>query len=403
LTGENPRLELSSRCGEASLESNRSEKPKVKLPRFGNAISQVAAGLQPRKLRQFAKIRDRVHEFFASRRSHPEAQNMSHSEPSPFIRHDWTIDEIVAIHDLPLLDLIAEANRVHRLFHDVSDVQKASLLSIKTGGCPEDCAYCPQSAHYREVRLDKADMMETEAVLAAAARAKALGADRFCMGAAWRNVRDGAGFDAVLAMVRGVRALGMEACVTLGMLNAAQAERLKGAGLTAYNHNLDTSPEFYEHIVTTRTYEDRLATLRAVRAAGLQMCCGGIIGMGEAVRDRASMLQILAAFDPHPESVPINALVPVAGTPLGQRETLDTIDFVRMIATARIVLPAARVRLSAGRSVLNREAQILCMVAGGNSIFYGETLLTTPNVTENEDDALFAALAPPRGQPSIRA
>ncbi len=328
---------------------------------------------------------------------------MTHPEQGQILRHDWTTDEIVALHDLPLLDLIAQANRVHRLCHDVSDVQKASLLSIKTGGCPEDCAYCPQSAHHREVHLAKVDLMETEAVLAAAARANALGADRFCMGAAWRNVRDGAAFDAVLDMVRGVRALGMEACVTLGMLTVAQALRLKGAGLTAYNHNLDTSPEFYPSIVTTRTYADRLATLRAVRAAGLQMCCGGIIGMGEAVRDRASLLQILAAFDPHPESVPINALVPVAGTPLGQREGIDAVDFVRMIAAARIVLPAARVRLSAGRSVLNREAQILCMVAGANSIFYGETLLTTPNVAENEDDALFAALAPPRVETSVHS
>lgn len=326
---------------------------------------------------------------------------MTHSEPGPFLRNDWTADEIVAIHDLALLDLIAEANRVHRHFHDVGDVQKASLLSIKTGGCPEDCGYCPQSAHHREVHLGKVDMMETGAVLAAAARAKALGADRFCMGAAWRNVRDGAAFDAVLDMVRGVRALGMEACVTLGMLNAAQAERLKQAGLTAYNHNLDTSPEFYANIVTTRTYEDRLATLRAVRAAGLQMCCGGIIGMGESVRDRASMLQTLASFDPHPESVPINALVPVEGTPLGQTERIDTVDFVRMIATTRIVLPSARVRLSAGRSELNREAQILCMVAGANSIFYGDALLTTQNVAEDEDNALFAALAP-RAQTSAR-
>lgn len=335
-------------------------------------------------------------------RPQPKARSMTHSEPGLFLRHDWTTDEIVAIHDLPLLDLIAEANRVHRQFHDAGDIQKASLLSIKTGGCPEDCAYCPQSAHHRGVHLDKLDMMESGAVLALAARAKAAGADRFCMGAAWRNVRDGAAFDAVLDMVRGVRALGMEACVTLGMLTAAQAERLQQAGLTAYNHNLDTSPEFYPNIVTTRTYEDRLATLRAVRAAGLQMCCGGIIGMGEAVRDRASMLQVLAAFDPHPESVPINALVPVEGTPLGQRERIGAIDFVRMIAAARIVLPAARVRLSAGRSVLNREAQILCMVAGANSIFYGEALLTTPNVAEDEDDALFAALAPPRGEKSVQ-
>jgi biotin synthase len=234
-------------------------------------------------------------------------------------------------------------------------------------------------------------------VLAVAARAKAAGADRFCMGAAWRQVRDGTEFDKVLDMVRGVRALGLEACVTLGMLNESQARRLQQAGLTAYNHNLDTSPEFYPNIVTTRTYEDRLATLRAVRAAGLQMCCGGIIGMGETVKDRASMLQILAGFDPHPESVPINALVPVEGTPLGQKTRIDPIDFVRMVAAARIVLPAARVRLSAGRSVLNREAQILCMVAGANSIFYGEALLTTPNVTVNEDDALFAALAPRSG------
>jgi biotin synthase len=325
---------------------------------------------------------------------------MTHSETGPFVRHDWTTDEIVAIHDLPLLDLVAEANRIHRLFHDVSDVQKASLLSIKTGGCPEDCAYCPQSAHYREVHLDKIEMMETGAVLAAAAKAKATGADRFCMGAAWRNVRDGEAFDTVLEMVRGVRALGMEACVTLGMLNASQAERLKEAGLTAYNHNLDTSPEFYPNIISTRSYDDRLKTLRAVRAAGLQMCCGGIIGMGESVRDRASMLQVLSGFDPHPESVPINALVPVEGTPLGHRETIDTIDFVRMIATARIVLPAARVRLSAGRSQLNQEAQILCMVAGANSIFYGEALLTTPNVTVNEDDAFFAALTPRQGEAS---
>lgn len=322
---------------------------------------------------------------------------MTHPETGPFLRHDWTVDDIIAIHDLPLLDLIARANELHRRFHNVNDVQKASLLSIKTGGCPEDCAYCPQSAHYREVHLDKIDMMKTSDVLAAASRAKAAGADRFCMGAAWRNVRDGAAFDSVLDMVRGVRALGMEACVTLGMLNESQAQRLKEAGLTAYNHNLDTSPDFYASVITTRTYEDRLATLRAVRAAGLQMCCGGIIGMGETVRDRASLLQVLAGFNPHPESVPINALVPVEGTPLGQQQPIDPLDFVRMIATARIVMPAARVRLSAGRSMLSREAQILCMVAGANSIFYGDALLTTPNVTEREDDALFAALAPRTG------
>jgi biotin synthase len=311
-----------------------------------------------------------------------------------FTRHDWTLDEIIAIHDAPLLDLIARANAVHREFHDVNDVQKASLLSIKTGGCPEDCGYCSQSAHHKEVHLDRINMMKTEEVLSAAARAKAAGADRFCMGAAWRNVRDGAQFDSVLDMVRGVRALGMEACVTLGMLTPPQAARLKEAGLTAYNHNLDTGPDYYKNIVTTRTYEDRLDTLKAVRGAGIEMCCGGILGMGESVKDRAAMLKVLAAFDPHPESVPINALAPIEGTPLGNRERIDPLDFVRMIATARIVLPASRVRLSAGRSALSREAQILCMVAGANSIFYGEALLTTPNVTENEDDALFSALAP---------
>ncbi len=319
---------------------------------------------------------------------------MTHQGADPFIRHDWTLDEIVAIHDLPLLDLIARANAVHREFHDVNDVQKASLLSIKTGGCPENCGYCPQSAHHKEVHLDRIHMMQTDEVLAVAARAKAAGADRFCMGAAWRNVRDGAAFDSVLDMVRGVRGLGMEACVTLGMLTAAQARRLKEAGLTAYNHNLDTGPDYYKNIVTTRAYDDRLETLKAVRGAGVEMCCGGIVGMGESVADRAGMLQVLAGFDPHPESVPINALVPVEGTPLGKRERIDALDFVRMIATTRIVMPMSRVRLSAGRSVLTREAQILCMVAGANSIFYGEALLTTPNVTENEDDALFSALAP---------
>jgi biotin synthase len=319
---------------------------------------------------------------------------MTQSDQASYVRHDWTTEEIAAIHDRPLLELISEANRVHGFFHDVRDIQKASLLSIKTGGCPEDCAYCPQSAHYREVHLDRVELMETDAVLSAAAKAKAAGADRFCMGAAWRNVRDGEAFDRVLDMVRGVRALGMEACATLGMLNASQAGRLKEAGLTAYNHNLDTSPEFYPSIITTRSYDDRLKTLKAVRAAGLQLCCGGIIGMGETVRDRASLLRVLASFDPHPESVPVNALVPVEGTPLGQTERVDVLDFVRMIAAARIVLPAARIRLSAGRSQLSREAQILCLVAGANSIFYGEALLTTQNVAVSEDDSLFAALAP---------
>ncbi len=324
------------------------------------------------------------------------------TSPPTVSRHDWSVDEIVAIHDMPLLDLIAEANQVHRAHHDPSDVQRASLLSIKTGGCPEDCAYCPQSAHHKEVKLDRVDLMDADAVLALASRAKTAGADRFCMGAAWRGVRDGKEFDAVLKMVEGVRALGMEACVTLGMLNAAQAGRLKQAGLTAYNHNLDTGPDFYDRIISTRTYRDRLDTLHAVRGAGIEMCCGGIIGMGEGVRDRAAMLQVLTGFDPHPESVPINALVPVAGTPLEARGAVEPLELVRMIATARIVLPKARVRLSAGRSSLSREAQVLCMTAGANSIFYGETLLTTPNAEVNEDDALFAALAARPPQAAVR-
>ena len=314
--------------------------------------------------------------------------------PADFtLRHDWTVDEIVALHDLPLLDLIARANAVHRRYHDVNDVQKAALLSIKTGGCPEDCAYCPQSAHHREVKLDRVDLLETDAVLAAAKTAKDAGADRFCMGAAWRSAPKDKRFDDVVEMVRGVRALGMEACVTLGMVTPDQAKRLADAGLTAYNHNLDTGPEFYGDIITTRTYRDRLDTLKAVRGSGLEMCCGGIIGMGENVRDRAGMLQVLAGFDPHPESVPINTLVAVEGTPLATCEKVDPLDLVRMIAATRIVMPKARVRLSAGRSFLSREAQILCLVAGANSIFYGEKLLTTANAGENEDDALFAALA----------
>ncbi len=309
------------------------------------------------------------------------------------LRYDWRIDEIVALHDQPLLDLVAQANAVHRRFHDVNDVQKAALLSIKTGGCPEDCSYCPQSAHHREVKLDRVELMETADVLAAAKTAREAGADRFCMGAAWRSAPEGKRFDAVLDMVRGVRGLGMEACVTLGMINPSQAKRLVDAGLTAYNHNLDTGPEFYGEIITTRTYQDRLDTLKAVRGAGLEMCCGGIIGMGESVADRAGMLQTLASFDPHPESVPINALVAVEGTPLAGRARIDPLDLVRMIATTRIVMPKARVRLSAGRSSLSREAQILCLVAGANSIFYGEKLLTTDNAGVNQDDALFAALA----------
>lgn len=316
------------------------------------------------------------------------------------IRHDWSVGEIAAIYELPLLELVGRANAVHRQFHDPNRVQKASLLSIKTGGCPENCAYCPQSAHHREVDLTRDMLMDPQTVIAMAATAKAAGAERFCMGAAWRQVRDGKEFDAVIDMVAGVRDLGMEACVTLGMLKPHQAERLAKAGLTAYNHNLDTSPEFYSRIITTRTYHDRLETLSTVRAAGIELCCGGIIGMGESVQDRAAMLQVLAGFAPHPESVPINALVPVEGTPLAKRPRIDPLELVRMVATARIVMPHSTVRLSAGRSSLNREAQILCLMAGANSIFYGDTLLTTPNAGIGEDAELLAAIGPLQPQQS---
>lgn len=312
------------------------------------------------------------------------------------IRHDWTVEQIATLHELPLLELVGRANAVHRRYHDPNRVQKASLLSIKTGGCPENCAYCPQSAHHREVDLTRDRLMDPAKVIAMAATARAAGAERFCMGAAWRQVRDGTEFDAVITMVEGVRALGMEACVTLGMLKPHQAERLAAAGLTAYNHNLDTSPEFYGRIITTRTYEDRLETLATVRSFGIDLCCGGIVGMGETVRDRASMLQVLASMTPHPESVPINALVPVEGTPLADRPRIDPLELVRMVATARLVMPAATVRLSAGRKALNREAQILCLLAGANSIFYGETLLTTPNAEIGEDAELFAAIVQPQ-------
>ena len=310
------------------------------------------------------------------------------------IRHDWSVDEIAALYRLPLLELVGRANAVHRQYHDPNRVQKASLLSIKTGGCPENCAYCPQSAHHREVDLTRDLLMEPQKVLALAATAKAAGAERFCMGAAWRQVRDGKEFDAVIEMVEGVRRLDMEACVTLGMLKPHQAERLAKAGLTAYNHNLDTSPEFYSRIITTRTYQDRLETLSTVRATGVELCSGGIVGMGEGIRDRAAMLQVLAGFAPHPESVPINALVPVEGTPLAKRDRIDPLELVRMVATARLVMPQSTVRLSAGRSSLTREAQILCLMAGANSIFYGDTLLTTPNAGIGEDAELLAAIGP---------
>jgi len=305
------------------------------------------------------------------------------------IRTNWETDEVLEILESPLMDLLYKAQGVHREYHEDNTVQLASLLSIKTGACPEDCKYCPQSAHYaKKTGLKKEALMDVDSVLEKAKIAKDAGASRFCMGAAWKKVRDGEDFDKVIKMVEGVTAMDMEACVTLGMLNQEQADRLAKAGLKAYNHNLDTSPEFYKEIITTRTYEDRLDTLDCVRKSGVTICSGGIIGMGETLRDRARMLEILANLDPQPESVPINALVPVKGTPMGDRERVDPLELVRMVATARIMMPKARVRLSAGREMLNREAQILCMMAGANSIFYGEKLLTTANNDTTADQEM---------------
>ena len=303
------------------------------------------------------------------------------------LRHDWTVPELRALHELPLNELLYRAQTLHRRYHNPVEVQMCTLLSIKTGACPEDCAYCPQSAHY-ETNVEAEGLLDVVDVLDAAGRARDHGATRFCMGAAWREVRDGTQFDAVLDMLRGVRALGMEACCTLGMLTDAQAERLAEAGLTAYNHNLDTSPEFYGEIISTRTYDDRLRTLRAVRNAGVTICSGGILGMGESLDDRMGMLSVLASHDPHPESVPINSLVRVPGTPLADRPPVDPIEMARMIAVARIAMPASMVRFAAGRAGLSQEAQALCFMAGANSIFTGDKLLTTPNPGDDHDRAL---------------
>ena len=305
-------------------------------------------------------------------------------------RHDWCRSEILALLELPLVDLLWRAQQVHREANPGYHVQLASLLSVKTGGCEEDCAYCPQSLH-NSSDLSGRPELEVEPVLARARSAKQAGADRFCMGWAWREIRDGAPFEAMLAMVRGVRGLGLEACVTAGMLSDSQAARLAEAGLSAYNHNLDTSPEHYGRIITTRTYQERLETLQRVRTAGISICCGGIIGMGETQTDRAGLLEVLANLDPHPESVPINALVAVEGTPLEELPPVDPLELVRMVAAARILMPSARVRLSAGREQLGREAQILCLLAGADSIFYGDTLLTTSNPAVEADRQLLAA------------
>ncbi|MBX7098676.1 MAG: biotin synthase BioB [Myxococcaceae bacterium] len=305
------------------------------------------------------------------------------------LRHDWTVAEVRAIHDTPLLDLVYRAQTVHRAVFKDNAVQLCSLLSIKTGGCSEDCSYCPQAARYDTgVKAEK--LMQVQQVLESAKQARQAGATRFCMGAAWREVKDGPQFDSVLDMVRGVRALGMEACCTLGMLSDSQAKRLKEAGLTAYNHNLDTSAEKYGDIISTRTYDDRLKTLARVRAAGISVCSGGIIGMGESIDDRCGMLVTLANQEHHPESVPVNALVPVEGTPLAGSKQVEPVELVRMIATARILMPGAMVRLSAGRLSLSQEAQLLCMLAGANSIFFGDTLLTTANPEFAADMKLLA-------------
>jgi biotin synthase len=307
------------------------------------------------------------------------------------IRNQWTLEDIQEIYDRPLLELIYRAATVHREYQDVAEVQVCTLLSIKTGGCPEDCGYCPQAARYH-TGVKVQSLMQTEEVMEFAQKAKAAGSTRFCMGAAWREVRDNRDFDRVLEMVKQVNGLGMEVCCTLGMLNEEQAKKLAEAGLYAYNHNLDTSAEYYKEIISTRTYEDRLETLDHVRKAGVSVCCGGIIGLGEKKEDRIKMLFTLANLPEQPESVPINALVRVPGTPLENSPKSDIWDMVRMIATARIIMPAAMVRLSAGRTEMSVAEQALCFMAGANSIFAGEKLLTTTNPSFEEDKAMFQLL-----------
>jgi biotin synthase len=307
------------------------------------------------------------------------------------LRHDWTLEEVLDIYNRPLLSLVYDAATVHRQYHETGEVQISTLLSIKTGGCPEDCAYCPQAARYH-TEIDKNDLMTVNQVKAAALRARQSGASRLCMGAAWRNVEDGAEFDQVIDMVRTVYDQGLEVCCTLGMLTEHQAQRLADAGLYAYNHNVDTGEEYYKEIISTRGYDDRLKTLENVRKAQLTVCSGGIIGMGEKPDDRCSMLVTLSRLAPHPESVPINALVAVEGTPLEEQRPTPIWDMVRMIATARIVLPSTTIRLSAGRTQMTDEGQALCFLAGAGSIFAGDKLLTTPNPDINRDLQLFETL-----------
>jgi biotin synthase len=306
------------------------------------------------------------------------------------LRFDWCLEEIQSLFEQPFNDLVFRAQALHREHFDPNAVQVSTLLSIKTGGCPEDCGYCPQSVHH-EASVQAEKLLELDAVVEAARNAKRAGASRFCMGAAWRNPR-GRNFERVLEMVERVRAEGLETCVTLGMLDAEQSQQLKAAGLDYYNHNLDTSPDFYGEIISTRTYQDRLDTLRHVRDAGINVCCGGIVGMGETRSDRAALLQQLASQTPHPESVPVNLLVRVEGTPLADQAALDPFDFVRTIAVARILMPQSHVRLSAGRDGMSDELQALCFLAGANSIFYGEKLLTTANPDAGHDRQLFERL-----------
>jgi biotin synthase len=305
-------------------------------------------------------------------------------------RHDWTRQEIEALFDRPFSELVFEAAAVHRAWFDPSEIQLSQLLSIKTGGCAENCGYCSQSAHF-ETGLQASKLMEADAVIAEAARAKAGGAQRFCMGAAWRDLKD-RDTPKLAAMISGVKALGLETCATLGMLTEDQAKSLKAAGLDYYNHNLDTSPEYYDRVVTTRTYADRLDTLEHVRAAGMSVCCGGIVGMGEGRADRAGLLHSLATLPAHPESLPVNALVPIKGTPLGDSPPIDGLEFVRTIAVARLVCPKSMVRIAAGREGMSRELQALCFLAGANSIFVGGKLLTTPLPGQDKDSELLADL-----------
>ncbi len=314
----------------------------------------------------------------------------AHGAIASDVRHDWTRSEIAALFALPFNDLLFEAQTIHRRHFDANRVQISTLLSIKTGGCPEDCAYCPQSAQY-DTGVEAEKLMAVEAVIADAARAKAAGASRFCMGAAWRSPKD-RDLDRVCEMVQGVQALGLETCVTLGMLTDKQSQRLGAAGLDYYNHNLDTAPEMYGDIITTRTYQERLDTLSHVRDAGIKVCCGGIVGMGEDRAERIGLIQTLATLPEHPESVPINMLVRVAGTPLAETADLDPFEFVRTIAVARIAMPASVVRLSAGREQMDDAVQALCFLAGANSMFHGDKLLTTPNPETRHDMRLFDRL-----------